>query len=320
MKHKLLGIIQVLTIFFCSIICILIISSIINISLTSYEKYQAKPVGKMISLNNRKLHLYTQGNSGKNIILLPGLGTPSPVYDYARLANKLKEKYIVTIVEPYGYGWSDTTSSIRSNENIVDDIRQSLLLANIKPPYIIIPHSISGLYTLYYANKYPNEIDGIVCLDTSVPEQIKLYKKGSNLSLNYQFLRDTGLIRLGLLIYPKLYPIHSSSFTQEESKIILMFCNWNVSNRSVQNETDMVKTNLENLQGIKFPDTIPILMFLSIDTINNIKKLNLDLDWKAVHINQLNKNINSKVQILPGSHYIHHDNSDEIAKQIFLTF
>lgn len=302
------------------LVSIILVTSVINASTTFYEKKNVKPIGKLITINNRKLHLYTQGKSGKNIIMLPGLGTPSPVYDFSHLAKKLSENYRVTIVEPFGYGWSDTTTSTRSNENIIGEIRQALISSDIEPPYILLPHSISGLYTLYYANKYPNEIDGIVCLDTSLPEQLSLYKKGNSFSFNYQLLRDTGIIRLGLLIYPKLYPIDSHSFSRDEKNNILMFCNWNVSNISIVNETSMVKTNLSTLQGTKYPDTFPILMFLSSDTIKNIQKIKLDFDWKAIHLNQLNHNKASKVMVLNGSHYIHHDNYEEIAKQILLTY
>lgn len=41
--------------------------------------------------------------------------------------------------------------------------------AGIKGPYVLCPHSLSGLEALYWAQKYPDEVEAIVGLDMAVP-------------------------------------------------------------------------------------------------------------------------------------------------------
>ena len=41
-------------------------------------------------------------------------------------------------------------------------MREALQKSNIKGPYILMPHSVSGVYSMYYANKYPDEVKAII--------------------------------------------------------------------------------------------------------------------------------------------------------------
>lgn len=66
------------------------------------------------------------------------------------------------VLEYFGYGLSDITSDERSNELMIEEIRCVLTELKIEPPYILMPHSMSGLYSIYYANKYPSEISAII--------------------------------------------------------------------------------------------------------------------------------------------------------------
>ena len=72
------------------------------------------------------------------------------------------------VIEPFGYGLSALTEKERSTENIVSEIHEALQRLQIER-YILMGHSISGLYGLDYVNKYPNEVSAFVGLDSSVP-------------------------------------------------------------------------------------------------------------------------------------------------------
>jgi pimeloyl-ACP methyl ester carboxylesterase len=320
MKRSIKKVVKVSLIVAIALAGLILLLALLNVALTAKERATYKAPGTLITLDRRKLHLYTQGTTGKNIVFLPGLGTPSPYYDFSLLANALKDKYRVTIVEPFGYGWSDTTKKARTNANMVEDTRAALDAAGIDPPYILVPHSISGLYALHYANAYPNEIEGVVCLDTSVPGQTILYTKPSPPSLDYGFLRRSGLMRVAMTFFPGLYPKEMTSPSKEETKKILMFCNWNMDNPSVIDELKHMKGNLIALQGKKFPDSIPVRMFLSEQTIASISKAFKDFSWEDAHRALLSANPKSGIDILPGPHYIHHENYAFIAEMIKSTF
>lgn len=73
-------------------------------------------------------------------------------------------------VEPFGYGLSDQVDTERSIENIIEELHTCLEEIGVHQ-YYLMAHSISGLYSLYYANTYPEEIHGFMGIDSSVPKQ-----------------------------------------------------------------------------------------------------------------------------------------------------
>ncbi|WP_291565273.1 MULTISPECIES: alpha/beta fold hydrolase [unclassified Clostridium] len=104
---------------------------------------EIKPYGKMLEVDNENMHVYSMGDGEETIVLLAGFGIPLPSADFAPLMRKLSEKYTVVTVEYFGVGFSDETGKPRTCENYMKEIRGSLDKAGFKPPYILMPHSIS---------------------------------------------------------------------------------------------------------------------------------------------------------------------------------
>ena len=127
----------------------------------------AKPQGILVQVKRGKMHIRQMGEGEKKIVLLPGWGCPLPTVEFAPLMRKLSQKHTVCIIELFGYGFSDSTDTPRTNENYVEEIRETLKMAGLKPPFVLMPYSVSGIYAEYYAAKYPNEIDGLILLDVS---------------------------------------------------------------------------------------------------------------------------------------------------------
>ena len=59
---------------------------------------------------------------------------------------------------------------------MLEETRRALILAGERGPYVLLPHSMSGLEAIYWAQKYPQEIKAIIGLDMAFPEA---YEKAS---------------------------------------------------------------------------------------------------------------------------------------------
>ena len=90
-----------------------------------------------------------------------------PTVEFAPLMRALSQKYTVCTVELFGYGHSDGIDTPRTNENYVGEIREALTQAGLHPPYVLMPYYASGIYAEYYAAKYPDEIEGLILLDST---------------------------------------------------------------------------------------------------------------------------------------------------------
>ena len=60
---------------------------------------------------------------------------------------------------------------IRTARELNQELRQLLQATGMSPPYILVGHSLGGLLSLYYARTYPDEVLGLVLVDSSHPQQ-----------------------------------------------------------------------------------------------------------------------------------------------------
>jgi pimeloyl-ACP methyl ester carboxylesterase len=70
-----------------------------------------------------------------------------------------------------GLGLSDQAPTPRTSKDMVKDLHTLLVNAGITPPYILVGHSIGGFNVRVYASQYPDEIVGMVLVDSSHPDQ-----------------------------------------------------------------------------------------------------------------------------------------------------
>lgn len=123
-------------------------------------------VGKF-SAGDYNLNIYRTGNSMSKhtIVGLSGLGIQDYSVAMSLVHDELKSDLRFVYVDRAGYALSEDTRETQTIERIVSDYRNALLSANIKPPYILMPHSIGGVYATYWASMYPEEIEGIIYID-----------------------------------------------------------------------------------------------------------------------------------------------------------
>src|SRR5690625_7977077 len=80
-------------------------------------------------------------------------------------------------------------------------MRIVLKKSNIQGPYILMPHSISGIYSMYFANTYPEEVKAIIGIDPTLPHALKYFGETSPTMPKYfSYLAPTGIARLALYI------------------------------------------------------------------------------------------------------------------------
>ncbi len=72
-----------------------------------------------------------------------------------------------------GYGNSDPVSTPRDGLHIVDELRMLLRRKGLSPPYILVGHSLGGLYMQLFARRYPDEVSALILIDSTHPQQLE---------------------------------------------------------------------------------------------------------------------------------------------------
>ena len=70
-----------------------------------------------------------------------------------------------------GEGWSDSPPAPRTSTTITNDLHELLQRAGVKPPYVLVGASIGGEYARIFTAKFPEDVAGLVLVDSSHPDQ-----------------------------------------------------------------------------------------------------------------------------------------------------
>lgn len=237
---------------------------------------------QFITVDEKSMRAYIKGSGDTTIVMLSGWGTDSPIEDFMPLADKLSSNYKVVVLEYFGYGESDITVDERSNQAIVQEIRTALEGLKVTPPYVLMPHSMSGLYSLYYADNYPSEILGIIGIDMSLPQK--------------QLERWTEVT------------FEKTKMGQESSDL----------NISMINQWNKFYDNSKELKDVKYPSCLPVLVFLATEQIENVDEMIksgiMQTSWIEINSNMITNTDIQNIEILEGEHYLHHNQVDEIVR------
>lgn len=287
-----------------------LVSTGANLMLERQERASITPYGDRIQITGGAVNVYRNGQTGQPIVLLSGLGTPAPALDFAPLIRELGD-YNVTVVEGFGYGYSDLSASERSNKNISTELHEVLGRLNISQPYILAGHSIAGFYMLDYTNRYPAEVAAVIGIDTTVPkattDPVEVQSGGVNL---LRLFAVTGVVRDVLAVAPGLGEPGGDAYTPEERERIRLMTSWNFSNAAVADETARIGNNASDLRGISYPDALPVLAFVADEG-------SPETAGKVAALDNLLKNVKRhEIVPLPGGHYLHWTQSKPMAAAI----
>jgi pimeloyl-ACP methyl ester carboxylesterase len=72
-----------------------------------------------------------------------------------------------------GYGKSAPAGTPRDGSHVVEELRAVLRSEGIRPPYVLVGHSLGGLYMQLFARKYPDEVAALVLVDSTHPKQLE---------------------------------------------------------------------------------------------------------------------------------------------------
>lgn len=88
-----------------------------------------------------------------------GMGAWRPVF------GKVGEFARVFAYDRPGYGGSTVGKIPRTPQQVVEDLRDLLYRAGVAPPYILVGHSLGGIYVEWFARHHREEVAGLVLED-----------------------------------------------------------------------------------------------------------------------------------------------------------
>lgn len=276
-----------------------------------YEQTLRIPLGQTVEVDGNNMSVYIEGDGETTLVFLSGGGTCSPILDFKSLYSLLSDDYKIAVVEKFGYGFSDIVDKSRDIDSILEDTRSALTAAGLSAPYVLCPHSMSGLETLYWAQKYPDEVSAIIGLDMAVPQYY------DTMDVNIPFMKLTswaaniGITRL-IPGVTESEAIQHGTLSDEEKEIYRAVFYSRTATKTMLNEMESVKENAKKVESMGVPQ-LPMLLFIS----DGSGGTGFDKEtWREIPIEYISKVKDAKYIELDCPHYLHDYEYENIAAGI----
>jgi pimeloyl-ACP methyl ester carboxylesterase len=174
---------------------------------TEIDQREAFPTpGEMVDVGEHRLHLNCLGQGSPTVVLDGGWGYTSVEWSgwvQPEVANHTR----VCAYDRPGMGWSEPEPGAPDATQTTAELHTLLQEADEEGPYVLVGHSLAGLYSRIYADRFPEEVSGMVLVDSTHPDQFE----GSGLALTIN--RVVGIVgpliaRAGIPRVFDLYPSH----------------------------------------------------------------------------------------------------------------
>lgn len=126
-------------------------------------------VGRAVDVGGRSLNLYCSGSGSPAVILESGGNANG--YAWVLVQPKIAGFTRACWYDRAGQGWSDPPPTPRTSASIINDLHEVLHRGGVSPPYVLVGWSIGGELVRIFTAKFPDEVAGLVLVDSGHPDQ-----------------------------------------------------------------------------------------------------------------------------------------------------
>jgi pimeloyl-ACP methyl ester carboxylesterase len=248
----------------------------------------------LYDVGGHRLHLNCTGSGGPTVVLENGLGETSPIW--SRITAEVVRTTRVCAYDRAGQGWSDDAAGAQDGLAVAADLHTLLGRAHETGPYLLVGHSAGGSYAMIYAARYPDEVAGMVLLDSTTPNQFTVLPDfASEYSLSRRmFAVLPSLARLGVA---QVLPASAfSSLPEPAASQVRAFATSPRQMRNVRDEQSVYRQVFEQAQALTTLDGKPLVVLTATETQQGTK------GWSAAQDRLATLSTNSHHRIAEATH------------------
>lgn len=123
--------------------------------------------GRLVDVGGHRLHLSCTGSGSPTVVVEAGGGAMAANLGWVTPA--VAHDTTICVYDRAGRGWSEDADAPQDAVAISTDLHTLLQRAEVPGPYVIAGHSFGGLYALTFAAKHPDQVAGMVLIDSTGP-------------------------------------------------------------------------------------------------------------------------------------------------------
>lgn len=136
------------------------------------QRDQYRPPGAVIEVGEgATVHLRTWGEESHRPTVVLDAGAMAFSSEYTWIGLMLGENHHVVAYDRPGLGWSTDGDLDADAATSARALRRALEQQQVTPPYVMVGHSLGGFSARVFRDLYPDDVVGLVLLDSTHPDQ-----------------------------------------------------------------------------------------------------------------------------------------------------
>jgi pimeloyl-ACP methyl ester carboxylesterase len=222
--------------------------------------------GTLYDVGGRRLHIDCAGTGSPTVVFQNGLGEVS--VSWARITQQVSRTTRVCVYDRAGQGWSDDVDAPQDGIAIADDLHVLLERAGETGPYVLVGHSAGGPYSMIYADRYPDDVAGMVLLDSMSPDAFTELPG---------FATEQSMMRRGLGVLPSLTRLGAgrllptsawSSLPEPAASQVQAFAASSRGMRGMRDEQSMYPEVFAQAKELASLDARPLVVLVATESID----------------------------------------------------
>jgi pimeloyl-ACP methyl ester carboxylesterase len=185
---------------------IMIIAGVLLLAGIAYEQFSRYRLEKKFlagktfaEINGHPLHYVKKGSGNCTVVFQSGMG--SSHYIWKELQDRLAPFAVTIAYDRNGLMFSESAGLPVTNKNVSDELEQLLEKTGCPKPYILVGHSMAGIYLRPFIEQHKKDIRAIILAEAAHPEQLARSSKAFIAALKppprwlIDFVIKTGIYR-----------------------------------------------------------------------------------------------------------------------------
>ena len=218
-----------------------------------------EPCRYLVSAGDYDLNVSVVGNkNGKHtIVCCAGLNDGTMNFSWRKMTKYIEKDNKLLFIDRAGYGLSEDTKEDRTVEQIVEDYRTVLKNMGQEGPYILMGHSIGGMYTSYWQSKYPEEVEGVIIMDGTLCNLVDEEEKTAVVK-QWRFLSIAEKVGLEPLVMKKFYYNNLlDNVSEKEADFHLYLFSKTTGAHATISEANLIYENAQTVWNSLEPNDVP---------------------------------------------------------------
>jgi pimeloyl-ACP methyl ester carboxylesterase len=163
---------RIISIFMLVVLILVLVTGIAGAVAKSNLARKYPVPGQLVDVGGYKMHINCTGQGSPTVILAAGAADFSTTWVYVQ--PEVAKLTQVCSYDRAGMGWSEPSPDPRTANATVEELHTLLVNAGVQGPYVLVGHSLGGMHMRVYARSYPDEVVGLIQVDSLHEDQVVL--------------------------------------------------------------------------------------------------------------------------------------------------